>query len=98
MITTEYHTYKEIFQQPDLWVRVFDLVQSQKEDLQKFIQGFLEPKTSEIIFTGAGSSFFIGEMVAGVVQNQTGVSCRAISTTEILTHPSYHINKPFFSK
>jgi len=93
MITSEYHTYKEIFQQPDLWVRVFDLVQSQKEDLQKFIQGFLEPKTSEIIFTGAGSSFFIGEMVAGVVQNQTGVSCRAISTTEILTHPSYHINK-----
>ncbi len=93
MNTTEYYTYKEIFQQPELWVRVFDIVKNQKEDLTKYIQQFLQTANSEIIFTGAGSSFFIGEMVAGIFQDQTGVSCRAISTTEIVTHPSYHINK-----
>jgi len=90
---TKYHTYQEILQQPELWIRVFDIVKSRKGEIEKFISPFLSPSNSEIIFTGAGSSFFIGEMVAGVFQKKTGVSCRAISSTEIVTHPAYHINK-----
>jgi len=90
---SKYHTYREIMQQPDLWLQIFELIASQQNKLQQFINPFLVPSHSEIIFTGAGSSFFIGEMVAGVFQEQSGVSCRAVSTTEIVTHPSYHINK-----
>ena len=93
MIVSEYYTYKEIFQQPKLWLRVFDMVKTQKKDLEQFINSFLNPSNSEILFTGAGSSFFIAEMVAGVFQEKTGVSCRAIATTEIVTHPDYYINK-----
>ena len=93
MIVSKYYTYQEIFQQPKLWMRVFDMVKNQKKDLQQFINPFLNPSNSEILFTGAGSSFFIGEMVAGVFQEQTGISCRAVATTEIVTHPAYHINK-----
>jgi tagatose-6-phosphate ketose/aldose isomerase len=92
-MTSKYHTYQEIFQQPKLWLKVFDILQGQRAALHQFITPFLSSPTSEIIFTGAGSSFFIGEMVAGVIQKKTGVSCRAISTTEIVTHPDYHINK-----
>ena len=93
MIITEYHTYKETFQQPELWVRVFELIQKQKEELSAFIKPFLKFSNTEIIFTGAGSSFFIGEMVAGLFQELSGVSCRAFSTTELVTHTKQHINK-----
>lgn len=93
MIISEYNTYKEIFQQPELWVRVFELIQKQKKELSAFIKPFLKFSNTEIIFTGAGSSFFIGEMVAGPFQELTGVSCRAFSTTELVTHTKQHINK-----
>jgi tagatose-6-phosphate ketose/aldose isomerase len=37
--------------------------------------------------TGAGTSAFIGEVLAGTVQKQLKVSAKSIPTTDIITHP-----------
>ena len=93
MTERETYTLKEIKQQPQLWLKVFQLVKGQKNEVRKFIEDILSNKESEVIFTGAGSSFFIGEMVAPFFQKDTGVSSRAVETTEIVTHPEFFINK-----
>jgi len=84
-------TIKEILQQPILWNKVYDLVYQQKEVLQNFLNS-LNKKSTDVIFTGAGSSFFIGETVAPIFQKDSGFSTKAVSTTEIVTNPQYYIN------
>jgi tagatose-6-phosphate ketose/aldose isomerase len=89
------YIYNEITQQPDLWKKIYNEVAREKELLLNFLNDVLN-KDGEVIFTGAGSSFFVGEMVAGYFQEMTGISSRAVSTTEIVTHPLQYIpkNKP----
>ncbi len=89
----KHYTLKEIEQQPELWTEVFDIIKLQSNKIADFIKASLENQESEIIFTGAGSSFFIAEIVAAKFQKNIGISTKAVSTTEIVTHPSYHINR-----
>jgi len=93
MINKVTYTLKEIKQQPKLWISVSQLVNSKQKEIKSFINEIVSDKESEVIFTGAGSSFFIGEMVAPFFQKDMGVSSKAIETTEIVTHPEYFINK-----
>ncbi len=86
------HIYNEITQQPELWKRVLKEVAAKKELLLNYFDKVLD-SNSEVIFTGAGSSFFVGEMVAGYFQEMTGYSSRAVSSTEIVTHPTQYIPK-----
>jgi len=88
-INKKFHTLKEIEQQPELWQSVWRLVDDKKTFLAEFLNPF---DVFEVVFTGAGSSFFIGEMVAPIFQKDTGLTSRAISTTEIVTHPHHYIN------
>lgn len=89
----QFNTYKEIYQQPELWKDVLDLVFSQKEQIEEFMSFAMSNGEADIIFTGAGSSFFIGEMVAGIFQKNTTNSCKAVSTTELVTHIDEYVNK-----
>jgi len=91
MNITNLHTYQEIFQQPKLWIEVFELIHSQRVRVEEFIRDVLEDESADIIFTGAGSSFFIGEMVAGLYQEKLRNTCRAVSTTELVTHTQQYI-------
>ena len=95
MFENDTHCYREIVQQPALWQKVYRQILSEKEALAGFLKNRLTPE-SEIIFTGAGSSFFTGEMVAGYFQQQTGYPSKAVSSTEIVTYPehSIHRNRP----
>jgi tagatose-6-phosphate ketose/aldose isomerase len=84
----EFDTEKEIAGQPQLWNEVLDLVLSNKEALEAFIGPVLRTPGLRIILTGAGSSAFIGEAAAGIVQQETGRITQAIATTDLVTHPS----------
>ena len=85
-------TFKEIKQQPHVWKKVFGLIREQKREIDEFIRPLLSTTESEVIFTGAGSSFFAGEMIAGVWQYHTGMSSKAVSSTEIVTHPVLYLS------
>jgi len=87
-----YNTLKEIYHQPELWLEVFELINAQNSRLRNFLDDIFSSKEGEVIFIGAGSSFFIGEMVSGPFQMHSGLSSRAVSTTEIVTHPEMFIN------
>ncbi len=93
MKLSHFHTYQEIFQQPELWLDVFELIYSKRNEVEEFTKEIFDDVSADIIFTGAGSSFFIGEMVAGHYQQKLSNTCRAVSSTELVTNTLQYINK-----
>ncbi len=93
MIEQKTYTLKEIKQQPLLWKKVAAIIGDKRKEIDAFIDGILSRDDSEIIFTGSGSSYFVGEMVAPFFQKDTGVSAKAVESAEIVTHPEFYINK-----
>jgi len=84
--------YREMVQQPALWKKIYREMERVREELSGFLNNNLKPD-SEVIFTGAGSSYFVGEMVMGYFQEKTGYTTKAVSTTEIVTYPNHNISK-----
>ncbi|WP_298715276.1 SIS domain-containing protein [Chitinophaga sp.] len=87
------HTAREIHQQPQLWEKTWQLVQSRRDSIQQFLNGVFRHPDLEIILTGAGSSAFIGVILEGAFQQHTGRKTSAYATTDLLTHPQLHFRK-----
>ncbi len=85
------YTENEIKQQPDLWLKVYSLVKDKKSEVMDFLSAFSIQDT-EFIFTGAGSSFYVAQVVSGIFQKNTGFTSKCVSTTELVTHPQYFLN------
>ena len=86
-------TKKEIFQQPVMWEKTFDIIFSKKDEITNFFNDFAEEDNLDMILTGAGSSAFIGNAVFGVRTKFQKQSSRVIPTTELITHPDYFLIK-----
>ncbi len=87
------NTAREIAGQPDLWGAVWDALQKSYGSIRQFIDDFTARGECDIILTGAGTSAFIGEILAGSLAGATGLRFRAAATTDIVTHPSLVLNK-----
>lgn len=88
-----FNTAKEICSQPVLWERTYLKLVEQKDQIIGFLEKVWEKDCPYVILTGAGTSAFIGEALVGAFQKKLGVSCRAISTTDIITHPENYFIK-----
>jgi len=82
-----YYTAKEICSQPEMWLKTFERVREEKDQIKEFLGNILDEVYPCVILTGAGTSAFIGEVLAGTVQKQWKVSSKSIPTTDIITHP-----------
>jgi tagatose-6-phosphate ketose/aldose isomerase len=85
------HTANEIFGQPKLWLKTFDLLTENSVKLHNYLQGVFKQRDLQIILTGAGTSAFIGEVLEGPIQKNTKISTRAVPTTDLVTHPDLFI-------
>ena len=86
-------TAKEINNQPDLWEKTYLKIVKEKKQITEFLDKVWQNDCPYIIFTGAGTSAFIGEALVGAYQRELGVTCRAIATTDIITHPENYFIK-----
>lgn len=82
-----FHTAREISSQPALWQKTFSRFLEERGRLAGFIEKFRKEKDSIVILTGAGTSAFIGESLQGPFQKKWGIPCKAVGTTDIVTHP-----------
>ena len=82
-----YYTAKEISSQPEMWRKTYERVRKEKDQLKQFLDRAAEKDNSCVILTGAGTSAFIGEALAGTFQKKWKVSTKSIATTDIITHP-----------
>ncbi|WP_157986337.1 SIS domain-containing protein [Chitinophaga alhagiae] len=87
------HTAREIDQQPELWLKTTALLAGCLPELRAFLGTAFSEEKLEVILTGAGSSAYIGSILKGPFQKNTGKHTRAIGTTELLTHPLHYFNE-----
>lgn len=87
------NTAREICSQPDLWKKTYLKLIQEKAQIVEFLEKIWKHDCPYIILTGAGTSAFIGEALVGAFQKKKEVSCRAIGTTDIITHPENYFIK-----
>lgn len=86
-------TAHEISQQPDLWEKTYQLALIKQRSISSFLHDLFSMPNLDVIFTGAGTSAFIGNSLKGLFQKNTRLRTRAIATTDIVTHPDYYFSR-----
>ncbi|MDB5261719.1 MAG: agaS [Adhaeribacter sp.] len=87
------HTAREICGQPKLWQDTWHLVVQDRFRLASFLAAVYAYADLHIVLTGAGTSAFIGDILEGPFQRNTGKSTRAIATTDLVSHPKDYLQK-----
>lgn len=85
-------TAGEIEGQPGLWDLTKKSFFAQMEAFRPFWQKACAG-ADEVILTGAGTSSFIGLSLEGLFFRRTGLVCRAVPTTHIVSHPENYFSK-----
>ena len=86
------HTAEEIAQQPALWSALAAILRSERERVEAFLGGCLANPLQRVILTGAGSSAYVGEIVADEINAAWPAQVRALATTTLLTHPELYLD------
>lgn len=81
----QFYTYREIIQQPEVWLKEYDSIVSHRKEISDFI-GRYAGKGYEVVFTGAGTSAYIGDMLVYLFSDLRFSAYRAVPTTDIVTH------------
>lgn len=76
-------TLREILQQPATWQGTAARLAG--EEAGALMQALLATRPAHIVFTGSGSSVYVGECLAPVLQAALGIPCLAIPAGTLLT-------------
>lgn len=87
-----YHTYREICQQPEMWLKAYKLVCDRKAEIKAFVERYINAGYS-IVLTGAGTSAYIGDALEKALYNTSFAGCRSIPTTDIITSAELFFGK-----
>lgn len=86
------NTISEIFRQTEVWKSIYKKILLSKEEIKSFIDKF--DKNTRIIFTGAGSSGFIGDSLAATIRKEFNFkSVDSIHSTDIVASPDKYLIK-----
>ncbi|HCT9895593.1 AgaS family sugar isomerase [Citrobacter koseri] len=80
-------TEEEIRQQPASWIRSLNNISSIRSAIDRFLTPLLCKNDLRIILTGAGTSAFIGDIIAPWLSRHTGKNITAVPTTDLVTNP-----------
>ena len=90
------YTAREIYQQPGVWKKIYENYKENRERFQRFIERILaNHQRVRVIFTGAGTSAFIGDILTPVLQReqQRNFDYVAIPTTDLVAQPDSYFLK-----
>jgi len=85
-------TETEIRQQPASWIRSLTNLDKLRPALDSFLAPLLSKKELRIVLTGAGTSAFIGDIIAPWLSRHTGLNVSAVPTTDLVTNPMDYLN------
>lgn len=86
-----YNTYYEIFQQAEKWREVYKLYEQRKEKIEEFLAKV--GSDVKIIFTGAGSSEYVGNILNEYLKSLGTYNFSSIATTDLVSCPYLHFAK-----
>ena len=85
--TTGTWTEKELRQQPASWLRSLNNIDNLRASIDSFLTPLLRKPDLRIVLTGAGTSAFIGDIIAPWLASHTGKNITAIPTPDLVTNP-----------
>lgn len=85
-------TEAEIRQQPSCWLRSLNNIDNNRATIDSFLAPLLRKNDLRIVLAGAGTSAFIGEIIAPWLSRQSGKNISAIPTTDLVTNPMDYFN------
>lgn len=80
----ETHTLQEILTQPRAWDAALKEAAAQRDAIKAL---WSSQQFSEILVTGCGSTYYLSQAVAPLLQQQLGIRARAVPASEILLFP-----------
>lgn len=87
------NTASEIYQQPELWGEVLNIIKSNMTEIDTYLKERLGKKHIRVILTGAGTSAYVGEIVAAKLNEGQENIYEAIATTDIVDNPELYLKK-----
>ncbi|MEM9423676.1 MAG: SIS domain-containing protein [Spirochaetota bacterium] len=85
------HTAREIQQQPQLWQDIQRIITQEIPAIETFLQKQRTEQT-KIIFTGAGTSEFVGNTVVPYLQSRGCRNFSSISSTDLVSSPESYLS------
>lgn len=86
-------TLKEIYQQPKTWLKTLAQIIENKDSIQKFINQVIKCDDYDVIFTGAGTSEFVGNALYAYLNKELNYKVKSYGTTDIVATPEAYISK-----
>ncbi len=86
------HTAREISQQPSTWFETYEIVLNHRDEIKDFISEVTSAEDFDIIFTGAGTSEFVGNSLAPLLVEKYNHKVHSIATTDIVASPRQFIH------
>ncbi len=87
------YTSTEICQQPELWIETLNIIDSNKDKINRFLDEKLKTKNIRVIFSGAGTSAYVGEILVPYLNEKKEYIYEAIPTTDIVSNPVKYLKK-----
>ena len=88
-----YWTSKEIFQQPETWLKTFNQVKAEKDSIKVLINKVISQDDYDIILTGAGTSEFVGNSIFPFLSPLNNFKVKSYGTTDIVACPEDYISR-----
>ena len=83
-------TLSEINSQPQVWAQALSLFEKQVDEAVAFWE---QNNFEQVIFTGCGSTYYLGVIGATVLQEATGTPARAYSASELMLFPQTNFDR-----
>ena len=88
-----FNTAIEIYQQPELWLETLKIVESNKDKINNFMKDRMNREKIRVIFTGAGTSAYVGDIIVPYLNREKEYIYEAIPTTDIVVNPEMYLKK-----
>lgn len=86
-------TLNEIYQQPTTWKKTCNQIKENKYAIQKFIDQVITCEDYDVIFTGAGTSEFVGNSLYSYLNKLLNYKVKSYATTDIVATPENYLSK-----
>jgi len=85
------NTAREVYRQNDLWIETYNIIKEKEEEIRKFLDSLDE--NTKIIFTGAGTSAYVGNTATNYLNSKYDYDFGAIATTDIVSSPYLYLKE-----
>lgn len=87
------NTASEIDQQPRLWKEIPQIFNEKKEEIKKFLENEFIEKDVDVVFTGGGTSDYVGQVIAPYLARNAKGNFYAIPSTDLVSNPYMYLKK-----